>query len=889
MSMVPAFIESLLRASLLIVISGAILTVLIRLLQPRAAGIHRAGWLAVLATGLLVTPLTIELPWLDAAPADTRLADLPAAAMSAEPAIATATRSEPARTDSRPAVSVMPSAESQPAVSRSVAASRDGTVEQPMPVGALPSGQADESRRLQPPWAARAVFLFWLAGLLGLAAAALASWMLLVVALRQAHPASERFQREVDRIARERSLPGSVRLFVHESIGPLLCLTPRGYRIIVPEDTWTGLTAAQRQAVLRHELAHRCRHDVVKSLLVRVLALPHWFNPMAWRAARCFDEAAEWACDESMADRPDQVAALAGALLQFAERRTRTSLLVGVSAVQGRSLTGRIRRLLHNPYLHSREPLMKRFLILLVMAGVVAAGAVRFHLVARTQEDTFDTAEEPAEPQTLQDWQQTADMLAERIDTSGSRLAAAFRTALQSEPGLIVLQDRVGQLAEEEREAAQANLLDEFLAAHFERSGDGWILRDDQRDYRDRIVKDSQAIDADLEKMMRVFRRKAVRLTGSSDTVGLLKRFATSEAGPVMLYREMVQGLVRPDAETVLQETNGVFVMRSDGTVTVHPARRQEAQRLLEAMKQGAQAEDFVREELQDWIRSLSVPDDLHRLVRETVNDPLFPIFVIAQIVEEDAEPAQFRRGLDDFFQDLEYLLVDTADGLVLNPEMREELEYRILEFRQLARTAAALENAVAELADRFSDDTPLDAGWKKLLSSSDLPRLRLAAYFGAAGLDAADAVEQLLAEVLEEDENGRLTVRADRADELQNQIRDLLQEFRVFRRRARVVNRQTDKIRDDELSAAFRTWGGRLLLRAEFEQYLRRFEHSGLEAWVDEHFEEQNGRLVLRPDAEESIAEFLADVEAVREELENDDFQRTDDGDSDESDRESD
>ena len=50
--------------------------------------------------------------------------------------------------------------------------------------------------------------------------------------------------------------------------------------------------------MLLHEAQHVRRHDILKSLIARVLVLPQWFNPVAWMALRRFDEAAEWACDE---------------------------------------------------------------------------------------------------------------------------------------------------------------------------------------------------------------------------------------------------------------------------------------------------------------------------------------------------------------------------------------------------------------------------------------------------------------------------------------------------------------------------------------------------------------------------------------------------------------
>ena len=87
-------------------------------------------------------------------------------------------------------------------------------------------------------------------------------------------------------------------LRVTDQLGPMLCRLPAGYRLIVPAWLWQRLDPSERQAILRHELAHFTRGDLWKSLAIRALALPHWFNPFAWWAVRTFDECGEWACDD---------------------------------------------------------------------------------------------------------------------------------------------------------------------------------------------------------------------------------------------------------------------------------------------------------------------------------------------------------------------------------------------------------------------------------------------------------------------------------------------------------------------------------------------------------------------------------------------------------------
>ena len=105
------------------------------------------------------------------------------------------------------------------------------------------------------------------------------------------------------------------------------------------------MTPAGRLTLLRHELAHYQRGDHWKSVAVRLLALPHWFNPAAWWVVRRFDDCAEWACDEraTHAD-PNGAIDYVHALLQLGDPGYRPPLYS--SAARGHGLSVRIRRLL---------------------------------------------------------------------------------------------------------------------------------------------------------------------------------------------------------------------------------------------------------------------------------------------------------------------------------------------------------------------------------------------------------------------------------------------------------------------------------------------------------------------------------------------------------------
>ncbi|NLE36577.1 MAG: M56 family metallopeptidase, partial [Pirellulaceae bacterium] len=168
-----------------------------------------------------------------------------------------------------------------------------------------------------------------------------------------------------------------------EGMGPLLCRWPDGYELVVPAELWGSLGESARLGIMRHELAHYQRGDVWKSLAVRLLALPHWFNPAAWLAARRFEEAAEWACDE---------AAVAGHAPQTEYARTLLALaeasLGGGSCHPSMSrwnLSARVGRLLADS--NAEDSIMKKLVLTGLAAVLVAFCLVRIDLVAKPNTD----------------------------------------------------------------------------------------------------------------------------------------------------------------------------------------------------------------------------------------------------------------------------------------------------------------------------------------------------------------------------------------------------------------------------------------------------------------------------------------------------------------------
>lgn len=68
-------------------------------------------------------------------------------------------------------------------------------------------------------------------------------------------------------------------------------------RLYLPEDFQARFNAAEQNAILQHEAAHRARRDTLWNLLATVWAVLHWFNPLAWWALQRMRADQELACD----------------------------------------------------------------------------------------------------------------------------------------------------------------------------------------------------------------------------------------------------------------------------------------------------------------------------------------------------------------------------------------------------------------------------------------------------------------------------------------------------------------------------------------------------------------------------------------------------------------
>lgn len=113
--------------------------------------------------------------------------------------------------------------------------------------------------------------------------------------------------------------------------------------VLLPQDC-DAWPAERRDVVLRHELAHVARRDVVTLALAQVACAVHWFNPLVWLAAHQLRAEAERCCDDWVLRSGTRASTYAGHLLEMVRiiGRARVPSALALPMAQRSTFEGRL-------------------------------------------------------------------------------------------------------------------------------------------------------------------------------------------------------------------------------------------------------------------------------------------------------------------------------------------------------------------------------------------------------------------------------------------------------------------------------------------------------------------------------------------------------------------
>jgi beta-lactamase regulating signal transducer with metallopeptidase domain len=269
----------------------------------RRPALAHALWLLVLLKLLTPPLLPVAVPWPEAAPAQEAAVApiLPAATTPADQPdpLPGPPPGAPAEAETAAAPVVAPGGEARAAEGDlpPVAAAPAPMAADMVPPLPAPATKPESLPAADFPWPL-VLALVWAGGTvlwLGAAGTRLGRFHGL---LAHARPAPAELQQEADELARRLGLARAPGVWlVPGVVSPMLWAVGRAPRLLIPADLLARLSAAQRAALLVHELAHLRRRDHwVRWLELAVLAL-YWWLPVAWWARRELQETEEECCD----------------------------------------------------------------------------------------------------------------------------------------------------------------------------------------------------------------------------------------------------------------------------------------------------------------------------------------------------------------------------------------------------------------------------------------------------------------------------------------------------------------------------------------------------------------------------------------------------------------
>jgi GWxTD domain-containing protein len=141
--------------------------------------------------------------------------------------------------------------------------------------------------------------------------------------------------------------------------------------ILLPLGCLTGLSAAQVECILLHELAHVMRHDYIVNLLQSLVEGLLFYHPAVWWVSRVVRAERENCCDDRVVEVIGDRRAYAATLALLEERRAPTAAL----AATGGNLMRRIRRLTMESRgaQTSRAPAASAAVLLAIFAAALTA------------------------------------------------------------------------------------------------------------------------------------------------------------------------------------------------------------------------------------------------------------------------------------------------------------------------------------------------------------------------------------------------------------------------------------------------------------------------------------------------------------------------------------
>ncbi len=232
----------------------------------------------------------------------------------------------------------------------------------------------------------------WLGGVMLLTLRLLTGWLWIQrLRTRGATVASEPLQQMAARLSRRLHIRRTIALLESTLVDVPTVIGWMKPVVLMPATALAGLSMAQLEAILAHELAHIRRHDYLVNLLQTLVETVLFYHPAVWWLSHRIRAEREHCCDDLAVSLCGDPVAYANALADLESLRTTDHRFA--MAATGGSLLHRIRRLIGAPPSHAgRGPAWLAGSVALVLLCGIAVGADGLRQATAQSADRKDNA-----------------------------------------------------------------------------------------------------------------------------------------------------------------------------------------------------------------------------------------------------------------------------------------------------------------------------------------------------------------------------------------------------------------------------------------------------------------------------------------------------------------
>lgn len=816
----------ILMATITLSLTALFAMLLLKQFPCASAKTHRFIWLAVLLNGIIVWRFPVELPVLEA-PSNTSLTQTEHWQNTelAHSAARVSTTAGPLST-----------ANLEPTLSES-----------PNSSAAILSPASDGSSKNVASLSASAIAtLVWFSGMIVTMLILANRYLRVYQSLKSSRPPGHSYQNELDQIASQHGIQ-DIPLRFHDSLGPMLLATPLRNQIVVPHEFWVQLTRTQRDAILNHELAHLMRRDIWKSLFATCLAVFQWFNPLAWLALNHFNQAAEWACDEQVGEQNSQARiGFARALLSLSTGNR--GYLVGASNAASNNLSSRVKRLLSD---QSSESKIQKVLLAFVIGMIATLGWFNLRLVAAPH------TVRPVTQFAVQDeeGQEYIDQLIQQV-AGNDELSKKLITSMKTPAGVVAVKNRVGTVRDQMRQQASKTIIADFFASSV------------NSDFLAKLEREIQLAKSDIANIDTALTELKTQMQGKSESDLLLQRFLGNSNAAVVLYFSQFRREMRPGKSRVMEKLGQFIAEDDDGRYIIRESAKDEFIAQVKRFDGFEKHVAMMQKELKNWSNDIVAKDKLHQRVKDGLARPNAAAVALSRMERKGSA----RERVEQYFEFLEKILVDSAEGLVIPEEFQEQVKAAIASADQHREKIELLRAPIAEIVAAINERGEAERLAKHLLSSEF--GLSLVVDDIDVGMSSPDAIiGRIKSEALQQMDSGGFEVREDRQEAVTKFARDMLKNSRQARRHTMILDEQIEQIKDQRLREMCDQFEGRMVLIDKIQARAQAMKFKAWERWIELVFEKTDDGLAVRPEMQPEVDRILQDAATIDQEMQKDDF----------------